>query len=108
MQNKSNQEGISLIEILITASIVLILALTLTGGVSGFFVDDTKVNRLLAAQGFSDISITEKKMFFVQFRGCSEGDSAMYTVNATNPAGKKVEGITVCSGVWKGATIRSN
>lgn len=56
--------------------------------------------RVLAEQGYTDI-VTGG----YGFMSCSEDDVFKTNFTATSPAGKRVEG-TVCSGWFKGATIR--
>lgn len=97
----------TLIEILICLVIAAVVFFSIAGGVAGNFVDDNKVQSVLTSQGFKDVQIADKKIFFVWMRGCDASDSASYTVDATNPVGQRVR-VKVCSGYWKGATIRSN
>jgi hypothetical protein len=56
--------------------------------------------RVLSEQGYTDIDAGGYGFF-----SCSEDDAFKTNFTATSPAGKRVEG-TVCSGWFKGATIR--
>lgn len=55
---------------------------------------------VLEAQGYSDIEITGYDMW-----GCSEDDDFHTGFRATGQDGNRVRG-TVCSGWFKGATVR--
>lgn len=56
--------------------------------------------RALNAAGFTDITTHGYAVF-----GCSDSDDFATKFEATSPSGKRVTGV-VCSGVFKGATIR--
>lgn len=56
--------------------------------------------RVLAEQGYTEIEAGGYGFF-----SCSEDDVFKTNFKATSPAGKRVSG-TVCSGWFKGATIR--
>ena len=74
----------------------------------GRFVDEDVAIRALRNQGFNDIQIVGKHIWFVQFQGCGVGDAAKFDIEAVNPRGYPVQ-VYVCAGFWvKGATIRSN
>jgi hypothetical protein len=56
--------------------------------------------QVLQAQGYSNISITGYAWF-----GCSEDDWFKTKFVATGPTGTQVNGV-VCSGLFKGSTVR--
>ena len=67
------------------------------------FDDETiknTANKTLESAGFTDVTITGWNPL-----ACGEDDTYATGFTAINPQGKVVEG-TVCSGVFKGATIR--
>jgi len=98
-----NKRGFTLIELLLVIFIVITFA-TLFRGV---FVDSDEAVRALQTQGYSDIKITDKAIFFISLRGGSREDAAMFTAHAKNPVGKEVI-VYVCVGwPFKGATIRT-
>mgnify|MGYP000977450805 CR=1 FL=1 len=61
-----------------------------------------QATRALQAAGYKDINITGYSFF-----GCDEKDSFHTGFEATGPNGQRVDGV-VCSGWFKGATIRTN
>lgn len=62
--------------------------------------DGNKATRVLTDQGFKDITLTGYRPFM-----CSEDDTFKTGFAATSPSGKHVTG-AVCSGWFKGATVR--
>ena len=62
--------------------------------------DHNTAVRVLTDQGYTDVQTTGYAMFT-----CGEHDTASTGFVATSPAGKRVTG-AVCSGWFKGATIR--
>lgn len=58
--------------------------------------------RILEQNGYTNIQMTGYSFF-----ACSEDDTFATGFQATSPTGQVVEG-TVCSGLFKGATIRFN
>lgn len=56
--------------------------------------------KILESQGYNDIKFTGIKVF-----SCSPYDIYRIGFEAISPAGKTVEG-TVCSGIFKGHTVR--
>ena len=63
--------------------------------------DASKATRTLQAAGYQQIEITGYSVF-----GCSEDDTFHTGFVATGANGSRVEGV-VCSGIFKGATIRT-
>jgi hypothetical protein len=61
-----------------------------------------QATRALQGAGYKDIRITGYSFF-----GCDEKDSFHTGFEATGPNGQRVDGV-VCSGWFKGATIRTN
>lgn len=62
--------------------------------------DSTVATKTLSSAGYKDVEITGYAFF-----GCSEDDAFHTGFKATGQDGKPVEGV-VCSGWFKGATIR--
>lgn len=58
--------------------------------------------RALAGAGYKDIEITGYRVF-----GCSDDDAFHAGFQAIGPNGQQVTGV-VCSGLFKGATIRTD
>jgi hypothetical protein len=72
----------------------------------GMLVSESVAKNAAETQGFTQVEVTDRAIFFVAQRGCSKSDSVRFTVKAVNPAGKRVK-FYVCSGwIFKGATIR--
>lgn len=87
--------------------IVFVLACTLGQGLlAQAIVPQERAVTALTDQGFTDVQITGKSWFLVGLKGCDSGDALVFYATATNPAGQKVD-MMVCSGIIKGATIRS-
>jgi len=62
--------------------------------------NSSKAERVLSENGYTNIQLTGYDLF-----GCGKGDTFADGFKATSPAGKTVVGV-VCSGMFKGATIR--
>lgn len=62
--------------------------------------DSTVATKALSSAGYQNVEITGYSFF-----GCSEDDAFHTGFKATGQDGKPVEGV-VCSGWFKGATIR--
>ena len=80
-----------MVKSIVFASIVILLA---------GCTDEDEARRALDNLGMTDIEITGYRFF-----GCDEKDGWRTGFMATNSSGKRVEGF-VCSGIFKGATIR--
>ena len=89
---------------------VVILLVVLGGWVlqgCGACVDDANVKKAVEKQGYSEVRLTDKSIFFITFRGCSKEDSAKYSARAKNPKGKEVD-LIICAGwPFKGVTVRT-
>lgn len=94
----------SLIKLVIA---LIVVGLIVLGESCGAFVSESTAVNALSNQGFSDIKITNKSIYFITWGGCAESDAAKFDATAKNPLGKEVK-LFVCVG-WpsKGATIRS-
>lgn len=79
----------------------LLLATVLMAAVAGCTAP-TKATKVLKDQGYTDIQITGYSWFM-----CSEQDTFSTGFRATAPSGAVVTG-AVCSGFFKGYTIRFN
>ena len=102
---KMNRKGISITEMLITITIVLVIAFIVSP--AGMWVPEKTAITALETQGFSRVKIIDRKWFMVSWRGCSKGDDVRFDASALNPAGKEIQ-ISVCSGwFFKGATVRT-
>ena len=90
---------------LINILMVVVFSVTATG--CGACVDDKDVVRAVEKQGYSEVSIKDKSIFFVSWSGCSDSDAAKYDAKAKNPKGDSVD-IIVCAGwPFKGVTVRT-
>jgi hypothetical protein len=80
------------------SAVTLLLAGLLAAGCTN---PETAI-RALEGAGYKDIQITSWAPW-----ACSESDQFATGFEATGPTGKRVAG-TVCSGILKGATIRTD
>lgn len=80
-------------KLIIAATLITVFALTACSSAND-------ANKALTAAGFTNIE-THGYSFF----GCGEDDTFKTKFTATNPAGKRVDGV-VCSSFFKGGTIR--
>lgn len=88
---------------------LLVLALLLALGfdaVATALTDEGKGQRAAESLGYKNVSVV-KKSIALPFTGCGKSDTTVITVRGTDPQGVE-RTITFCSGVWKGATLRSN
>jgi hypothetical protein len=83
---------------------VLLAALTsLRGGCT----TAEEAAKVLQINGFHDVKITDRAIFFVGLQGCDGDDAARYTTTAVNSRGERVS-LYVCMGwPFKGSTIRT-
>jgi hypothetical protein len=86
----------------VAVGIALIIVLALFGGV---FIPDKNGPETVVKMGFTDPEIKYTSIFFSSFKGCAEDDLKMWKIEATNPAGQRVE-VTVCDGFLKSPTVR--
>jgi len=87
--------------------IVLFLILVGLDATCGTCVSKESTVNAVEKQGYSNIEVLDKNVFFVSWRGCSGSDDAMFTMKATNSVGKDVE-IMACAGwPFKGVTVRT-
>ena len=85
---------------------VVILLITSVCG-CGAFVSKEKVAKAVEKQGYREVNVTSKHIFFVDWRGCSDSDDAMFNANTINSLDKRVD-ITICAGwPFKGVTVRT-
>ena len=88
------------------ATLIITLSLVCFSG-CGVMVDSSKVASAVAKQGYSNVEVHSKGIFFVSWRGCSGSDDAVFKATATNALGKQVD-LIICAGwPFKGVTIRS-
>jgi prepilin-type N-terminal cleavage/methylation domain-containing protein len=102
---RNHDKGFTLIEVFIVMAIVLIIFFA---SFQGFLVDNSIAVRALEKQGFQQVEITDRSIFFVRFQGCGGSDAVKFSATALNPIGKKVEVFVCVSWPFKGATIRTD
>ncbi len=94
-----------LVVLLFVAVFIVLFTLALIRGV---FVGENAAIRALETQGYSEVRIVDKDIWFVGMRGCGDEDAAKFDAVAINPAGNEVD-VFVCVGwPFKGATVRTN
>ena len=101
------QTGITLIELMILLTIFAILFVVFGRGL--FLLTDSKATSVVEAterQGYTDIQITDRSIVFVGLRGCGDDDTIVFEAKATNALGQRVD-IIMCSGYFKGVTVRT-
>lgn len=85
--------------------IAIVLVMIFAPLIAGAITNDDKALRTARQMGYTDVTIVDKSVYFIQWRGCAEDDSALYTVKGTGPDGE-VREIEICAGVFKGGTHR--
>lgn len=91
----------------ITVVVMLFVLVAIVVSSCGAFVDESVAVRAMETQGYSNVKITGKHIWFTSWQGCGKEDDVKFDVVATNPIGKRVE-LFVCAGwLFKGATVRS-
>lgn len=100
--------------VLTTGLIVIaaIVGIIFGGGLffwQGMYVSEDSVVEAIEKQGYTDVVVDDKDIFFVSSFGgeCGEKDDALFEVTATNALGKRVELIACAGWPWKGVTIRT-
>ncbi len=88
--------------------VVLVLLAAFFGIFSGTFVNENVAKKTLETQGFSDIKIVDKDIFFVGLKGGAQDDVVKFTAMAKNPIGRTVQVFVFSGWPFKGATIRSD
>lgn len=88
----------------ITAVVVAVIALLVIGIIAAMDAgcgagEDGKA--ALEADGFTNVELGERAWW-----GCARDDSFNSHFTATNPAGKRVEGLVCCGSLGKGCTVR--
>ncbi|MBI2426590.1 MAG: hypothetical protein HYV34_01970 [Candidatus Kerfeldbacteria bacterium] len=73
----------------------------------GIYVSEEKVILAVEKQGYSDITVEDKDVFFVGWKGCSDNDDALFELTATNARGQGVELLACAGWPFKGVTIRT-
>lgn len=85
--------------------LMTVLLLILTG--CGVFMSRENVVKAVEKQGYTNVQILEKHIFFVDWHGCGSDDDAIFNATATNPTGKQVD-ILICAGwPFKAVTVRT-
>lgn len=67
--------------------------------------DESKAIRAVEDVGYTDVEVVDKSLVY-PLSVCAESDSAKFTVIGTTSTGEE-RTLTVCAGVFKGATVRS-
>ena len=98
----------TLVELLsvLTVIAILISSLFVCLFPTGIWVPESRAVTALETQGFSDIRVTDKDIWFVGWKG-GHNDSVRFTASATNPIGKRVTVYVFAGWPFKGATIRT-
>jgi hypothetical protein len=89
--------------IFVVGFVVVVILLALFGG---NLIDESNAADTLENQGWTDVTVVDRAVVFIQARGCGEHDQVRFTAEATNPAGQRVE-VYVCKGWLKAGTIRT-
>lgn len=90
---------------LITFSLIAILISGCAG--CGMFVSKAKAKAAAEKQGYTNVVINDKDIFFIFWNGCGKDDDVSFEATATNSNGETVE-IIICAGFpFKGVTIRT-
>ncbi len=102
---QGNQHGSTVVEWLIVVAIILMLF----GMVfpTGMFVGESKAVRALETQGYRDVKITGKAIWFVALRGGDSKDAVRFSADATNPIGQHVKVYVFSGWLFKASTIRT-
>lgn len=101
------KKSFTLIELLYCVVIVALVIFLLAEIFGGFFVNENDAVKALEDAGYSDVTITNRAVFFMSFRGGSRSDSVRFTATAMNPIGKKVETYVFVGWPFKAPTIRA-
>ncbi len=84
-----------------------VIAIATTAG-CGTFVGEGYVAQAVEKQGYKNVRITAKHIFFVSWHGCGKDDNAAFEATAVNANGQQVD-LTVCAGwPFKGVTVRTS
>ncbi len=73
----------------------------------GMFVPESRAIRALETQGYSQVEITHKAVYFIGWRGGDKCDKVRFTAKAINPIGKEVTVYVFSGWLLKGCTIRT-
>lgn len=66
---------------------------------------EEKARDYVEQNGYTDVDHQETNIMFVGVQGCDSNDAAGYEFTAVSPNDTPVE-VTVCKGIFKGATLR--
>lgn len=73
----------------------------------GKSASQSNAEKALSNQGFEQIHLVKRHVFFVELQGCGKEDVAKFDFTAVNPRNQLVH-VSVCEGwPFKGATVRS-
>ena len=73
----------------------------------GTFVSNENVTTAVTKQGYKDVEVKSKHIFFVNWRGCGKDDDAAFKMSAINSIGQKVDLIACAGWPFKGVTVRT-
>lgn len=96
----------TLVEVLVVLVIGALLLLLLANP-SGRMVPESKAVTTLETQGFTNVKIVDRDVYFITWKGGDKSDSVRFTARAINPAGKEVTVYVFSGWLFKGATIRT-
>lgn len=107
MYHRNNHDiGFIALAFVALAAIVLIIN-TIFGLINTALVGPEDSIKLVEKLGFTNVEVVAEDWFMVNFfGGCNRDDSVRFTLEATNPAGQRVELVT-CDSFIGGATLRS-
>lgn len=73
----------------------------------GALVSDERVSVAAEKQGYKNVQVVSKHIFFVSWRGCGKDDDAAFNATGVNATGNRVD-LIICAGwPFKGVTVRT-
>jgi hypothetical protein len=91
----------------IIAIIAVVLVFFVLPNCTGYLVPDSKAVTHLEKEGYSDVQVVSKDVWFVSIRGGATGDVVRFTCEATNPIGQSVTVYVFAGWPWKKCTTRT-
>jgi hypothetical protein len=73
----------------------------------GYLIDNDNTVSAVQKQGYRNVKIEDKSVWFNSWRGCGQEDRATYEISATNALGQPVRLIACVGWPFKGVTIRT-
>ena len=87
--------------------IFMLIVYLIYGWVAGSHTTPEQAIRAAELYSYSDIRVTDKKIMFMEFRGCGVGDDSLFTLTAKNQKGEEKTFYVCAAWLFKGATIRA-